>query len=95
MTAHPAVTACKFADLLCTPRHRAQLTQQALAAATKLLRSLISELENARSIIRLAHAKALADRLAVTTGDTRQCSHASIPLSARSAVDHAPASRQR
>jgi transcriptional regulator with XRE-family HTH domain len=67
MSQHQASTVCAFADLLRTARQRANLTQQALATATKLPRSLISELENARSIIRLAHAQALAGRLAVTT----------------------------
>jgi len=67
MSETQTTTACAFADLLRTARHRANLTQQALATATKLPRSLISELEHARSIIRLAHAQALADRLTVTT----------------------------
>jgi len=60
----PAARATVFAGLLHTARRRAGLTQQALAAATGLPRSLISELEHARSPVRLAHAQALAARLA-------------------------------
>ena len=67
MAEYPPAAECAFADLLRTARQRANLTQQALATATELPRSLISELENGRAIIRLAHAKALADQLAVTT----------------------------
>lgn len=53
-------------------RQRARLTQQALATATNLPRSLISELEHARTPIRLAHAQALADRLAATEAERQQ-----------------------
>lgn len=63
--------ALRFAALLSTARHRAQLTQQDLARATALPRSLISELEHARTPVRLAHVRPLAGRLAATMAEYR------------------------
>jgi transcriptional regulator with XRE-family HTH domain len=68
----------RFADLLSTARRRAGLTQQALARATALPRSLISELEHARTPVRLAHVRPLAGRLAATMAEYRAmlaCAH--------------------
>jgi len=64
--------ACHFAALLSTARRAAGLTQQALARATNLPRSLISELEHARTPVRLAHAQALAAVLATSDAEREQ-----------------------
>lgn len=66
---HAPERARRFAELLSTARQRAGLTQQALARATALPRSLISELEHARTPVRLVHVRALAGRLAATMAE--------------------------
>ena len=67
----PMERATVFADLLRAARHRAGLTQQDVARATALPRSLISELEHGRTLVRLAHVRALAGRLAATMAEYR------------------------
>jgi uncharacterized protein (DUF433 family)/DNA-binding XRE family transcriptional regulator len=67
----PAAAARTFAHLLRTARQRGQFTQQEVATATGLPRSLISELEHGRSPVRLVHVRPLAEQLAATE-DERQ-----------------------
>jgi transcriptional regulator with XRE-family HTH domain len=72
MTEHPAPTTPAFADLLRAARQRTRLTQQELATATKLPRSLISELEHGRTPVRLVHVRLLAGRLAASVAEYQE-----------------------
>ncbi|GEM_PF-6023662 len=60
-----------FARLLRNVRQRAQLTQQEVADAAGLPRSLISELEHARTPVRLVHVRPLAEGLAKDESERR------------------------
>jgi len=60
----PTEREARFARLLREARERAQLTQQEVADATGLARTLISELEHARCPVRLVHVRPLAAGLA-------------------------------
>jgi transcriptional regulator with XRE-family HTH domain len=66
-----AATGRTFANLLRTARQRGQFTQQEVATATGLPRSLISELECGRSPVRLVHVRLLAEQLAATDDEYR------------------------